>query len=523
MLLAAYLLVVEPRAPWLRAALMAAAVCIAIISGRAISSANALAAAAIVLLIADPLSLFRPGFQLSFGIVCGLMILHRRIRQLLFGRWLSRRKLMVLQADQRVARFMKYPFPSAVMDLVSASLAAYLAAAPLVAYHFGLFTPYAPLLTVLLLPLVVLVLAPAYLSMGLAWPMPNLADRVGELAVWSAGLLEWVISLPARLPGLSFDLFVVPLWTVALCYAALGLWAILPRRRWLWAPAMAAAAVAVAISQLPASAPTDGQLHVLDVGHGAMVLLHAPNGRTYLFDAGSLNSHDAYGEVLRPFLRAKRLPGPEAVFVSHDNVDHFNALPALLKRHTPRTIFVGRGFGQPRPGLPPKGAELLKLCRRRGVTISRLSGSQTITLGEHTYVDVLSPPADKPLPGDINDRSLVLRIACRDRRVLLPADAGPEPLAELTRAGRDAVAADVLLLPHHGAATPALAAFIEAVGPETLIQSGRARPDSRKLLEALGGRRRLITWREGWIHVDLAEDELRIETMRPRAGDSAAP
>ena len=49
-----------------------------------------------------------------------------------------------------------------------------IAAAPLVAYHFGLFTPYAPLLTVLLLPLVALVLAPAYVSMALAWcGLPN--------------------------------------------------------------------------------------------------------------------------------------------------------------------------------------------------------------------------------------------------------------------------------------------------------------------------------------------------------------
>ena len=53
------------------------------------------------------------------------------------------------------------------------SLAASLASVPLVAFHFGLFSPYAPLLSLLLAPLVAAILVPSYLALALAWPMPN--------------------------------------------------------------------------------------------------------------------------------------------------------------------------------------------------------------------------------------------------------------------------------------------------------------------------------------------------------------
>ena len=513
--LATYVLLAEPRAPLLRGALMAAAFCVAAISGRSVPVGNALAAAAIVLLAVDPMQLFSPGFQLSFAIVTGIVVLRGPLRAVIFGAWLRRRGLMVFRGDRRIRRWLYYRGANAAIHLVSLSLAAYISAAPLVAYHFGLFSPYAPLLSILLLPVMVAVLVPAYVSMALALMMPNLAWQVGRLAGLAAGAMRWLVMHLQHLPSLSSDVFPLPVWLVALIYAVMGLWVLTRWRRCVFVAASVgtvAVVVAVVLTQLPAPAPPNGQLHALAVGHGAMTLLHAPDGRTYLFDAGTLAPLDAYQQVLRPFLRAKRLASPEAVFISHANVDHYNALPGLLGRAPPKRVYIGTTFGL-RDDEPPSAAKLLADIQDRGIEVIRLAAGQAVRLGRETSAEVLWPPEDRTDALDLNDSSLVLRLVCRGRSVLLPGDAGQAVEAELAARG-DAIAADVLVLPHHGSATPTLKAFIEAVGASHLVQSNSFRYESPALLEAIAGRKRYVTYRNGWVCVDLATDNVRVRTMR---------
>ena len=511
--LAAYLLLAEPRPPLLRGALMAAALCVAVMAGRSVSVANVLAAAAIILLCIDPLQLFTPGFQLSFAIVAGIIVIREPIRRVLFGRYLRRRGLMVFRGDQRVRRWLHYRAANGAIHLICLSLAAYISAAPLVAHHFGLFSPYAPLLSILLLPVMVAVLVPAYVSMALAILTPNLAWQVGRLAALAGGAMQWLVMQLGRLPGLSFDVRPTPAWLIGGAYLCLALWALGRRRRWALAGAAATTAaviVVTVITQLPAAAPPHGQLHVLDVGHGSMTLLHSPAGRTYLFDAGTLGSGDSYQQVLRPFLRAKRLPAPEAVFISHANVDHYNALWGLLDRSPPRRAYVYDTFGECEDE-PPSARKLIERMKQRGVEVVRVHAGRTIELDPDTRVEVLWPGAQAPEGADPNDRSLVLRLTCRARSVILPGDAGEIVESALTGGN---VKADVLILPHHGSATPTLGAFIAAADPSMLVQSNSYRSESPKLLTAIAGRPRYATHRHGWIRLDLADDAVTAETMR---------
>ena len=106
------------------------------------------------------------------------------------------------------------------LERTAATVAAYVSAAPLVAYHFGRFCPYAPVLSILLLPVMVAVLIPAYVSMALAFLTPNLAAVIGGTATSAAGAMIRLVLLLKHLPGLSIDLFTVPAWCVALAYLA---------------------------------------------------------------------------------------------------------------------------------------------------------------------------------------------------------------------------------------------------------------------------------------------------------------
>ena len=515
--LAAYVLVTEPRAPLLRGAIMATAVCVGVIIDRRLSVLNALATAAVVLLTADPLQLFTPGFQLSFTIVTGVALLLAPVQSLLFGRWLERRGLMAFGRGDRWRRWLYYHPAQWLILLVCVSLVAYVSAAPLVAFHFGLFSPYAALLSMLLLPIVVAVLLPAYLSLGMSWLMPNAAWQVGRAARAAGDLLQWSVMTLRHLPWLSVEVSPLPAALVLLCYATLGMWAASGRIRLgrATAAALTAACVAwIAWTQLPAAPPAGATLHVLDVGHGAMILLHTAEGRTVVFDAGSMSPAGAYRPILRPFLRTQRLPSPRTAFISHPNADHYNALIELLARRPLEKVYLNASFGLGHPVDPALG-DLMDAMVEADVQIARLTDGDKVKLARNAEVEVVWPPGKPAIDKlDANNTSLVLRLTVGSHRVLLTGDIQETVQRRLADGPGERIAADVLVLPHHGSATDALKDFINATGAATLVQSAAWRHDSPAFLDAISDRRRLATFRDGWIRIDLDADGITTHTMR---------
>jgi competence protein ComEC len=68
-----------------------------------------------------------------------------------------------------------------------------------------------------------------------------------------------------------------------------------------------------------------------------------------------------------------------------------------------------------------------------------------------------------------NDRSCVLSVEAGGRRVLLPADIERRAEEELLAAGREKLATDVLLAPHHGSRTSSAPEFVRAVAPRVVL------------------------------------------------------
>ena len=523
--LVCYVLLAEPRAPLLRSALMAAAMCIATIARRRVSHLNALAVAAVVLLAADPAQLLSAGFQLSFAIVAGLMVFAGAVRRRLFGAFILRRGLMVFRDEHRVRRWYYYTLANWLMAAVAMSLTAYFVAAPLVAYHFGIFTPYAPLLSVLLLPLVAGVLLVGHLSTALMGPMPNLAYAVGRAAAGIADGLAGAIGWLDHLPGLSFTLRPVSAAWVLLCYATMLL--VLAARRIRFGRTLAVTAalalvVATAWTQRTAPPPNVAELNVLAVGRGQCVVLRTPSGRTFLFDAGTQSGYDVAGQTVLPFLRAGRLRAPRAAFISHANTDHYNALPRLLSGGRLATVYLNDYFGlaNDHPG-GPASQDMLGEVTDRNVEVVRLRRGETVALDDRTHVEVLSPGDDMPVGTSVNDRSLVLRITCDDRSVLLTGDIDEDGMTALLNSGVP-LAADVLLLPHHGAWEPVLPAFVDAVDPSIVLRSSGSpvpiaerHTDRREFYGSLAGRGRYcITADDGWIQLRFGRGRCGVTTMR---------
>jgi len=526
--LGVYVLIAEPRAPLLRSALMAAALCLSTIARRRHSAINSISAAAILLLAMDPLRLFSPGFQLSFAIVCGIVLLLRPVRGIIFSRQLRRRGLLVFRADQSMKRWVHYRLGNWLMDGISLALVAYIAAAPLVAYHFALLAPYAVFLSVLLFPLVAMVLIPGYVSMALHWPLPGLSYTVGRLANWSADLLAKSVGALEGLPGLSFQLRPLhPAWVV-LCYATVALLIYgrrIPFGRILATGAMVALVAWSVMSQLPEARPDCAQLHVFAVGSGQCCVLRTPSGRTVILDAGTSAGYDAHRQVLEPAIRSLGLPPPPEALISHANTDHFNALGPMVRSGQLRRVYFNDYFatGASTPSWRESApCKLMASLREEHVEVVRLHEGDSLKLDKQTRIDVLWPPRDKPDHLTVNDTSLVLRISCDDKTVLLTGDLDQHGQEQL--AISEAIQADLLMLPHHGGWESSLPAFVDAVNPDAVLVSTRRDPavgakkgERAAFFDGLRSRCRYhTTASDGWTCVSFGNGKLSIETMRRR-------
>ncbi len=522
--LVCYLLLAEARPPLLRSAIMAAALLVGVIWSRPNSSLNALGAAAIVLLLIDPRQLFSPGVQLSFVTVAGLILWYRPVRSLLFWRWIQRRGLMVFRHEQRVRRWVYFTLANGVMDIITMSTTAYLVSAPLVAMYFGIFSPWAIILNVLLFPLIVAVLIPGYLSMALALPAPNLSSAVGALAAGAADLLANCVQALRVIPFLSISLRPMGVGWAMLCFATF-LAAVLVRRnrhRRVLVVILAAALVIVTVwSQHTSRTDGEAQLDLLAVGAGQCAVLQTPSGKTFLIDAGTRSGFDVYNRVLSPFLRTMRLPDPTAVIVSHANTDHYNALPGVVRSGRVHQVYLCDYFDRGRKDTYSAPARIMKILQEHGVEVSRLRRGSRVNLDTRTQVEVLWPPSGRE-DLTFNDTSLVLRISCGGKTVLLPGDIDQPAQGELLKDPQQ-LRSDVLVLPHHGGWEKTLPDFVAAVDPKIILVSGRADP---KGPSASGERTRKFYWklksdyryystaRNGWIRLTFGAGGLDVQTMR---------
>jgi competence protein ComEC len=471
-----------------------------------------------------------------------MMLMTTPIRETIFARWRRRRGLIV-HREEAAWPWLIHHAGEWLMTAVAVGLAAYIASAPLVAFHFGLFSPYASALTILLAPLITAVLVPAYLSLMLLWPLPNLAHALGQLAGFFSNVVVGAVGLMEHLPGLCIAVRPVSVGWVVLSFAVLAAWMLHRRLPWRWGlPLLLTLALAglTAYTQRPADAPPGARLHVLAVGPGQCAVLHLPDGSTALFDAGTASGFDIYTRTLEPFLRSQRLPWPNTVFVSHAHLDHCSGLLGLIRDHPPKTVFLSPYFTADRPMEAP-AQQLLALLRQRAIPTEFLHAGQRVQLDPRTHVDALWPPPDSPTVRDVNDSSLVLRVTCDHQRVLLTGDVGETPLRQLlaqtqpatqpaatapASANRFATVgrlhADVLVLPHHGGWNNALPHWLHAVAPKHILASGSR--DTTAALDPTGPRTAFYTdlltreffptWRHGCVSVTFGEGKITVQTMR---------
>ena len=169
-------------------------------------------------------------------------------------------------------------------------------------------------------------------------------------------------------------------------------------------------------------APDELRVTFIAVGHGGCTLLETPDGRTLLYDAGSLAGSETTRRHIAPFLWSRSIHHIDEVFLSHADLDHFNGLPALLERFAIGQVTVTPSFfDKDRPGV----RVVQELLHRRGIPIRVAQSGDAFRAGE-VEITLLHPPLEG-IPGpDENPRSMVLLVQHFKQRILLTGDlSGP--------------------------------------------------------------------------------------------------
>ncbi len=500
-----------------RSATMTVVVCLAALCDRCSRPANLLAAAALATLALNPAHLFDAGCQLSFLGVAALV-------------WAVDPVLALLRlkppADDRGPQAGPED-PVAALDALerrlepgwkkalrrSAALAAqgvtisavvWLVGLPITALRFHLASPIGIILNVPLIPMTTAALICAALALiaGAIWPPLALPFAWGcsALLKGTLAIVRWGADLPgghAFVPGPAVG------WVAAI-YAALGLalwmtWRRRGGRRWAWA-AVGVVSLGAAGSMIVPSLPETFEAEVLAVNHGLCVLLRAEDGRTSLYDCGSMRDPRVGRRVIAPALWSRGVRRIDSVLLSHADSDHFNALPDLLDRIPIGEVRIPPGFGG---SANPEAVRLLDLLRARRVPVVPISAGDRVDLGGGASAEAIHPPPGW-LPGSPdNARSLVLDVRDRSgRRFLLTGDLDGPGLSELV--ARPKIPIDAMLSPHHGGRTANPGWLFAWAEPKRVIVSQpRPKAGSRDTLDAVASRGAIVdrTWLRGAILV----------------------
>lgn len=399
--------------PTVRTALMIAVVAGARLLRRPLGTGNALALAAVAVLLADPLSVLAPGFWLSFlGVAWLLWCLPSGPGQ---GWW--------------------KPF-------LGAQAVAMLGLLPLGVWFFQQASLPGPLVNLVGIPWISLGVVPlALLGIALSPFSETAAALAWQAAATLMDALWWVLERIAAWPAaLAWLPAPTPL---AVALALLGVfWGLLPRGvpgRHL-APLLL---LPLLWPALPRPPPGEVELVLVDVGQGLSLLVLTEH-HALLYDAGPapLRGVDAGETAVLPTLRALGVRRLDAVVVSHGDNDHAGGVPAVLASMPAATVYAPEGWA--RPGMHRCG---------RG--------------GEWTWDGVrfrwLHPTPFFPYLR--NDSSCVLRIEGAGASALLPGDIGRHVEARLARLPPAAIRSDLLVVPHHGSDTSSSLDFLAAVRP----------------------------------------------------------
>jgi len=479
-----FMLVVPPRAPTMRAAIICWIFCLSFFFQRRPNSFNTLCLAALVLLLVRPTQVFDAGWQLSFASVLGILILaqslYERVVVALSGAPLPVPLTWLLHPlFVHVGR--------GILSLLCVGLGAWLGGAGILLYHFYRITPLACVWTVLIFPLVAFILCLGFVKIVLFFCFPWVGDSIGW--VLSMGV-KWLIMMVKGIDSLdSTSILVGHIWMgwILFYYVSFFLIRFVPIRRirvkWVLRTCLLIMLLGGIAGQRHRNRYHDDVLLTcLDVGHGQALVIQLPGKHNILLDAGSLYRRDIGRRVVIPFLEYQGIDRLDQVILSHNDTDHINGIPEVVAYCQTDHICVPIAFAQGDQAGPPLGT-LMQWLEDTKLNLETLD--QIISTAGEVKIRILWPTSVSQAESlSDNDRSLVALVESAGKAVLICSDIEQIAQKRLLALYPD-LDVDVLVAPHHGSLTTLAPSFLARLRPEIIVCScSRSQLQKKRVIQA---------------------------------------
>jgi competence protein ComEC len=427
----------------MRAGAMTSLALVGLLLGRVRSTAVALSGAVMILLILQPTLVRSIGFQLSVTATAGMIA-------------------MAAPLGERLTTLM----PAPVAAAAGTTLAAQLGVTPVLLFHFHDVPGVTLIANVIAAPTV----APSLLLGLVAAAIGIVSEPLGHLVGLGAQVPMRALQLVANVAGRAPIAHVTSRGgPIVLIVGAAIAAAVTVALRTGWKPPRRAVIAGVVVlpllvwnSAASVGPPSTLTVRFFDVGQGDAALVTTPAGTTMLVDGGPDE------DLLATELAALGVKRIDVVVASHPHADHVVGLPSVLARFQVGLVL--------QPGCPTTSAlqvEVDDAIADEGIEVRSPWAGDSFVVGD-VRLDVISPhECYTGTESDTNNDALVIRLV-RGNDIVLFATEPEEPaqewmLDQSTDAGLD-LRADLLKVPHHGAAT-SVAEFFDAVAAPVAVVS----------------------------------------------------
>ena len=384
----------------------------------------------VLVLFFDPLSVLDGGFWLSFGAVA----------------------ILILAFNGQFNR------PNKILNFIKMQFTLLLGMLPLNLMVFSKISLTAPVVNLIMIPLMTFLLVPLILLMlFLGTLFSGFPDIMVHGAQWLCLQFIALLEFFNQFNWLSINTHIHTWWQYLLLIMG-AIWLVIPAaipQRYLGL-IMLIFGLYAPQNKMPNKHFT---AHFLDVGQGLSVLIETQNHQL-LYDVGAaydsgFNMADA---VVLPYLQQQQINQLDALVLSHQDNDHSGAANQLKQKIAINTVW---------------GTE---------------TNQQACLAGQNWVWDGVTFSFLSPynlLPYLKNNSSCVLKIEGIGNSLLLTGDI-EEPV-EYRMIKNPDIKADVFLVPHHGSKTSSSIDFIQAVEPKIAINSsGQYNPFKHPADEVIG-------------------------------------
>src|SRR6184192_1786244 len=400
---------------------------------RKVFALNSLAAAAFFLLSWNTNEFFSTGFQLSFAVVGGIILLADPLSGWLrpIGApdpFLPRRLVSGLRRMIGVG----YEW---ICRGGSVSLAAWLGSLPLIIWYFHLVTPSSLFANLVVVPIAFFILAIALLSLVVA-PIASGLSLIFNNANWTLAtaviaFIQWF----AQVPGSHY-------------YVAEPGW---PKK-------------------LPA------KITVLDVGAGAAVHVRASRA-DWLLDCGSGR---VYERVLRSYLHGAGINRITGLLLTHGDSLHLGGTENLLRDFVPHVLIDNSATD--RSTVHRRIREIFPTHRLNLLT---LKAGENFPISSDVSGRILFPPADFTA-ATADDQAFVVQLSIKRTKILFVSDSGYATEKSLL-ASRSDLRSDVLVKGQHHSGNSGSDVFLDAVRPRLIVATSRDFPQQERISNEWAG------------------------------------